>query len=653
MPTLTIPCIRKFRDGGGDVDVQFAFTPGEDGGIDVYILITPPDSPVDIAIVPFPPFVLPIPDFSVIFDDLFGKSRIQIQKDEIQKYLTQAFRYAFNNYGYPLQDDHALQFKSSGVRREFLARPDLAILAEAMWTDADSIVTGSFGYDKSGPGIRERFVNQFLANAAYNNWPVQATLDLWHALIRASNCIKGVPLPDPNAPPLPLPPNPPPPGEPAQCPPGYTQDECQTICGQIRQLTAGQQPLTPELQAVLQYFPDCVLPPDGSWRYLAPAWRQTWDVGPISAFPWADQTSEIRMVPPWAWPYNWPQDGKGVWEVTRAPQGARFPEGSLFVMGRSPDQYAILPNGQPTCFYPPPEGPPDPPDPDEPDDPPPPPDLRDTVSQLRQDLDALRAEYQQFKLAAQQQFDSLKDVIWRTNIRGNFQAAEVYAADQPGWQGPRPAAQEPGMPPGWQALPTPGFPQVLELPPIQPFPQAPAPQPFDPTPLERQINEIIDTNSQQWDKLEEIERRTPMLIDEAINLYDQNVEKPDLQKLRDECCQPAPEPDNPSPTDYCQLGRDHWGRMAECWHEANTEPVEDPFAFMRTTWDDAGLVNAVKRIVSGQLTTAEQELRRQGDAAFQAGLNGTINNPPGLGPIDQRPWIYEDPSVLEAPSRGL
>src|SRR5258708_1944075 len=149
MPTLFIPCMRKFRwDNAGDVTVQIGFQPGEDGGIGIDILITPPGSPIDIAIPPFPPFIIPIPDFSVIFDDLFGKSTIQIQKDEIQKYLTQAFRYVFNNYGFPLQDDHALQFKSSGVRREFLRRPELAILAEAMWTGADRIITRRFGYGK-------------------------------------------------------------------------------------------------------------------------------------------------------------------------------------------------------------------------------------------------------------------------------------------------------------------------------------------------------------------------------------------------------------------------------------------------------------------------------------------------------------------------
>lgn len=575
MPTLAIPCIRKVnRDGGGDVDVNFSFGAGEDGGGAGYILISPPGSPIDIGIVPFPPFVLPIPDFAVIFDDLFGKSTIQRQKDEIQRYLTQVLRYVSNTYGFPLADDHALQFKSSGVRREFLKRPDLAILADAMWTDADAIITGAFGYDKSGPGIHERFVNQFLANASYNLWPLQATLDLWQAIVKASTCPRPTkPVPPPPEP-LPPPPPPPPPPPRANCPPGMTMDVCLETCGKIRQLTAAQQPLPPELLTVLGYFRDCILPPDGSWQYQAPIWQTSWQTKAIAALPFLPQSDEIRIVPPEYWPYNFPQGTTEVDIISSAAPGSKYPVNTIAILGQPDYQYIITPDGQLHCRYDPPSGSPDPLDVDDPPDPEPPPDLTEPLAQLRREFELMRADYQQFKQVVFQQFDSLKDVIWRTNIRGNFQAAEVYAADQPGWQGPRPAAQQPALPPGWQVLPTPGFPQVLELPPIQEFPQAPGPQPPDLTGIEERLNEIELTDVQLNQDIAQLAQQIPVAIINAIDLYDRDVEKPDIQKIRDECCTPKG-PLTPEQRErICEEGRLKWGIMAECWLNENTPDVD-------------------------------------------------------------------------------
>lgn len=350
-------------------------------------------------------------------------------------------------------------------------------------------------------------------------------------------------------------------------------DVCLATCGKIRQLTAGQQPLPPELLAVLDYFRDCILPPDGSWQYNAPIWRQDWLVLPISAYRFLGNVLEVRRVPPEFWPYSWNRDNMYVDIITNAAPGNKYPVGTIALFPYVGDNFIITPDGEFHCFVDPPSGTPDPPDVNDPPEQEPPPDLTAPLQQLRSDFELLRADYQQFKQVVFQQFDSLKDVIWRTNIRGNFQAAEVYAADQPGWQGPRPPADQPGMPPGWQTLPTPGNPQVLELPPIQPFPQAPAPQPPDLTGLQRQLDDLQEQERQINAEIDRLKAEIPLDISNAIRLYDRDVEKPDLQKLRDECCTPKGPLTEQQRERICEEGRLKWGIMAECWLNANTPEV--------------------------------------------------------------------------------
>jgi len=55
-----------------------------------------------------------------------------------------------------------------------------------MLAHADLIVTGAFGYKDSGSGIRERVVRQYLANAAYNQWPSHATQQMWDGILESS-----------------------------------------------------------------------------------------------------------------------------------------------------------------------------------------------------------------------------------------------------------------------------------------------------------------------------------------------------------------------------------------------------------------------------------------------------------------------------------
>lgn len=189
-----IPClnVQKYDDGGGfSVGVGAGPTTTSDGiasgSVAPGISITHTDSPVTLTIIPVPPYIIFGPNFG-FWKSVFGmgQTKIDRQKEEIQDFWTPLFRYLNRTYGVPIRDDHFLQFPSDGVKKQFKQHPEIAAMAPAMYAEADDIILGAFGYDSSGSGIRERMVNQFLANAAYNNWPVHATREIWDGAREAS-----------------------------------------------------------------------------------------------------------------------------------------------------------------------------------------------------------------------------------------------------------------------------------------------------------------------------------------------------------------------------------------------------------------------------------------------------------------------------------
>lgn len=425
-------------------------------------------------------------------------------------------------------------------------------------------------------------------------------------------------------------------------------DDCLALCGKIRQLTAGQQPIPPEISQYLQYFQDCILPPDGSWTYQAPVIRDEWGVTFTQRYAFLPSDAVVVSVPPWAWPFQW-QDNAQIDEIKATGTNGPWPVQTVLVTLPGTGDYVITPDGQVQCSVPPPNGQPDPPDVDDPIPPEQPPDLTPRLDDLQQQVWAIKADLQQFKDTMFLSLDAIKQALWNTQIRSNFQAASVYASDFPGWVGPPPAAQQPALPPGWQTLPTPGNPQVLELPPIQEFPQAPAPQTLDLGPIEQRLNSVEQCCTTITTDFDNLLTELPGDIQQLIDQYDQNVEKPDLQKLRDECCQPQVVPGSPEPQDPCVEGQEKWGIMAECWHEANGQnpyPIDEDIAARPTP---AETTLDFDQAVSQQPSGAFLERRVAADNAFLAAVKGQWTRPTNSYAPKLRTWVYQNP----APGTGV
>jgi hypothetical protein len=175
-----------FGDDG--VDVSVGALPGADGGIGVVITITPPDSPVSVNIVPFPPFILP----GLNWDFFFGPTKIDVQKDIIKNFLTPVFRFVRDNYGYRLPSNNAVRFDSSPLRARMKGYPELDALRPFISEDTETVLN-CFKVTKEREGFAKRFVNQYLGNAAYNDWTVDQTTDLWDAMIAAMTPLPSCP----------------------------------------------------------------------------------------------------------------------------------------------------------------------------------------------------------------------------------------------------------------------------------------------------------------------------------------------------------------------------------------------------------------------------------------------------------------------------
>lgn len=117
----------------------------------------------------------------------FGDTRIDREKQQIQDIYTGIFTYLHVAYDVPVRDGHALLFDSDGVRKQFDVRPDIAALMAPLLATSPVVTKDIFAHGSPTQGQIERTVNQFLANAAVNNWPAQATLDIWNGLVKAAD----------------------------------------------------------------------------------------------------------------------------------------------------------------------------------------------------------------------------------------------------------------------------------------------------------------------------------------------------------------------------------------------------------------------------------------------------------------------------------
>lgn len=188
--SVYIPCLNvdsPDNGGGFSVGVGAGSIGGEGGGVAPGVTFTHRDSPVALTITPSYPFIYFGPNFA-FWADLFGlgETRIQREKQQIQDVMTDIFRYLEFAYHVPIRDGHALQFGSDGVQAQFQRRPDIAALAPSLMTTSLPVTSLVFARKDTSQGQRERVVNQFLANASINEWPVNSTVQIWEGMVEAS-----------------------------------------------------------------------------------------------------------------------------------------------------------------------------------------------------------------------------------------------------------------------------------------------------------------------------------------------------------------------------------------------------------------------------------------------------------------------------------
>lgn len=189
--SLYIPCLNvDHPDDGGGLSVGVSASPvgGESPSIVPSISIGDPDIPFTLNILPVFPYILPGINFQ-FWANLFGlgETRIDREKEQIQDVLTPIFKYLNRAYGVPITDGHALQFPSKGVKAQFALRPDIAALVDEFASTAPTIAHDVFATPSSTAGEEQRVTNQFLANAAYNHWTVDATRTIWNGMVEAAS----------------------------------------------------------------------------------------------------------------------------------------------------------------------------------------------------------------------------------------------------------------------------------------------------------------------------------------------------------------------------------------------------------------------------------------------------------------------------------
>lgn len=189
--SVYIPCLNPDVSNNGSGS-SLGITPGGAaiGAINAGVQFTAAfgDSLIAFTIAPYLPF-LSIAINWQFWADLFGlgEGRIAREKATIQQVMTPIFQYLNVAYNVPIRDFHALIFPSDGVQAQFNARPDIAALVPQFMLTSPVVTRDVFAVSTPTQGELERTVNQFLANASLNGWPVQATTDIWNGLVDAAS----------------------------------------------------------------------------------------------------------------------------------------------------------------------------------------------------------------------------------------------------------------------------------------------------------------------------------------------------------------------------------------------------------------------------------------------------------------------------------
>jgi cellobiose-specific phosphotransferase system component IIC len=111
----------------------------------------------------------------------FGQTAIKSQKVAIQDFFSPIFKRYASALGLQLRDNHFLQFDPEGVQRYTLNNPIYAGLRLEFL--ANEAPLAAYIKKNPGAGISERVVNQFVTNAAINNWSPEVTRNLWNGLL--------------------------------------------------------------------------------------------------------------------------------------------------------------------------------------------------------------------------------------------------------------------------------------------------------------------------------------------------------------------------------------------------------------------------------------------------------------------------------------
>lgn len=126
-------------------------------------------------------------------------TKIDIQKEVVERWSEPLFRFAMLNYCLPQVGQVFQDLSSDEVQDAFRQRPDVAAFAATAYSQADCIVNADLGLQGYGGGINQRLVNQWCGNAVKHGWTVQQLIDTWQGVVSAAGCgptANGPPPPD-------------------------------------------------------------------------------------------------------------------------------------------------------------------------------------------------------------------------------------------------------------------------------------------------------------------------------------------------------------------------------------------------------------------------------------------------------------------------